>query len=124
MIKRTTGAGTVEVLSYVCDNCLGKTTPKDAVKTMPGAPIMVYYPYGHLADSVDGPSHFCSDKCVIEFETKMLKKFGNWKSEPELGERVRSSAEWREIQGKKTTSPKARRVPNKKTSTRKKGGAK
>lgn len=112
MIKRSTAQGTVELITYVCDMC---------VKEMPGAPIMVYYPYGHLNDSIDGPSHFCSDKCVIAFEKKMTEKYGNWKSEPLPGdEKVRSSAEWRVGKEKKVTTPKARRGPSKRISERKK----
>ena len=102
MIKRSATQGEVEVLTYVCDMC---------VKEMPGAPIMVYYPYGHLNDSIDGPSHFCSDKCVVEFEKKMITKYGNWKSAPlPEGEKVRSSTEWRADRGK---TPKARRATRK-----------
>ena len=112
MIKRSSTVGTVELITYVCDMC---------VKEMPGAPIMVYYPYGHLNDSIDGPSHFCSDKCIAEFEKKMIAKYGNWKSEPLPAEaKVRSSAEYREAKVKKVTTPKARRGPSRKTSARKK----
>lgn len=100
MIKRDTTMGEKIIVTYICDNC---------VKEMPGAPILVYYPYGHISDSLDGPSHFCSDKCVIEYETKMIKKYGAWKSESaEKKKKLRSSDEWRKTQ--KVTRPKARRV--------------
>lgn len=104
MIKRTQMPGMIELVEYVCENC---------VKVMPGAPIMVYYPYGHSADSIDGPSHYCSSKCMVEFETKLVKKYGNWKSDKSTSLNVKSSAEWRAVKSKKTEttdSPKARRA--------------
>ncbi len=99
MIKRDTTIGEKIVVTYICDNC---------VKEMPGAPIIVYYPYGHINDSLDGPSHFCKDKCVIEFEDKLMKKYGPWKSAALGGKKIRSSDSWRKSTGK--SSPKARRV--------------
>ncbi len=100
MIKRERATGDTTVVTYVCDNC---------VKAMPGAAINVYYPYGHINDSLDGPSHFCSDKCLVEFTAKLVKKYGAWKSKEEMkkGKRVRSSSEWRRG---KISNPKARRV--------------
>jgi len=99
MIKRDTTVGEKIIVTYVCDNC---------VKEMPGAPILVYYPYGHINDSLDGPSHFCKDKCVIEFEEKLVKKYGPWKSFNIESKKVRSSESWRKATGK--SIPKARRV--------------
>ncbi len=99
MIKRDTVIGEKVVATYVCDNC---------VKEMPGAPIIVYYPYGHINDSLDGPSHFCSDKCVVEFQEKLMKKYGSWKSAVIDSKKVRSSDAWRKSTGK--SIPKARRV--------------
>jgi len=81
MIKRKLDS--IETDAYVCDNC---------TKEMPGLPIICYYPYGHVNDSMDGPSHFCSDKCIIEFEQKITKKYGFWKSTP-IEEKVRASNE-------------------------------
>lgn len=110
MIKRTKKPGTVDVIEYVCDNC---------TKVMPGQAIEVFYPYGHLNDSESTASHFCSDKCLVEFETKFVKKYGSWKSEALSPEKkVRSSAEWREGRAKKTdtTAPKARRATNRRKS--------
>ena len=125
MIKRSTGVGPVEVISYICDNCLGKNRPQDEVREMPGAPIMVYYPYGHVNDSIDGATHLCSDKCVIEFAQKLIKKYGNWKSEQELGSKVRTSNEWRASKVKKVTDlPKARRATRKPTKKAKDEGNK
>ncbi|KKN19580.1 hypothetical protein LCGC14_0944370 [marine sediment metagenome] len=100
MIKREKTTGDTTVVTYICDNC---------VKPMPGAAINVYYPYGHINDSLDGPSHFCSDKCLVEFTAKLVKKYGPWRSKEEVrkGKRVRSSAEWRKGG---VTNPKARRV--------------
>ena len=73
---------------------------------------MVYYPYSHLNDSLDGPSHFCSDKCLVAFETKLIKKYGSWKSESLApSDKVRSSSEWRAEKNKRTPEPpKARRA--------------
>lgn len=100
MIKRSKGTGTVDLLSYVCDSC---------IKEMPGEPIMVYFPFTHMADSVDGPSHFCSDKCLVEFSTKLSKKFGAWKSTGLKPEKpVKTSAEWRAERVKTPQAPKAR----------------
>ncbi len=99
MIKRDNTDGEKIVVTYVCDNC---------VREMPGAPIICYYPYGHINDSLDGPSHFCKDKCVIEFEEKLIKKYGPWKSESLGGKEIRSSESWRKSTGK--SSPKSRRV--------------
>ena len=100
MIKREKATGDTTVVTYICDNC---------VKAMPGAAINVYYPYGHINDSLDGPSHFCSDKCLVEVTAKRVKKYGPWKSKEEIikSKKVRSSAEWRKG---KVTNPKARRV--------------
>ncbi len=99
MIKKDTTSATERVVvTYICDNC---------VKEMPGLTIMVYYPYGHINDSLDGPSHLCSDKCVIEFNTKLMKKYGVWKSQA-IEKKVASS-----VEGKakpKVTRPKARRA--------------
>lgn len=102
MIKRETRTtGEAEIVVYICDNC---------VKEMPGAAIRVYYPFGHINDSLDGPSHFCCDKCLVAFEDKLVKKYGPWKStKPEAGKKVRSSSEWRKSRGV-TPRPKARRV--------------
>jgi len=99
MIKRETTTGEKTIVKYVCDNC---------VKEMPGAPVMVYYPYGHINDSLDGPSHFCSDECLVEFQKKLVKKYGAWKSKEETqkDKKVKSSTEWR----KGGIFPKARRV--------------
>jgi hypothetical protein len=108
MIKRKSSPE--ELDAYVCDNCI-----KEAVGTI----IMVYYPYGHINESTDGPSHFCSDKCLIEFQQKITKKYGYWKSTPP--EPVRSSQEDRKAytRTKASTgtgdSPKARRGAKKKT---------
>lgn len=105
MIKRDTDQESKPVVTYICDHCL---------KEMPGASIWIYYPYGHICDSYDGPSHFCSDSCVVEFQEKIKKKYGNWKSKVEKDDdRVLSSAEWR--RKTKRTAPKARRVARKKT---------
>lgn len=108
MIKRTKKTGTVDVLEYVCDSC---------TDIMPGQAIEVFFPYGHLNDSESSASHFCSDRCLVEFETKFIKKFGTWKSEAlPADKRVRSSDEWRSSRPKKTddTSPKARRTTKRK----------
>jgi len=99
MIKRDTSIGEKIIVTYICDNC---------VKEMPGAPIIIYYPYGHINDSLDGPSHFCKDKCVNEFQEKLMKKYGPWKSEAIESKKVKSSETWRKGTGKST--PKARRV--------------
>jgi len=100
MVKRDSTPGEIQVVTYICDNC---------VKEMPGAPIITYYPYGHINDSLDGASHFCSDKCNIVFQDKLVKKYGPWKSEKsETSKKVRGSREWRKSQG--ITRPKARRV--------------
>ena len=99
MIKRDNVPGEKAVVTYICDNC---------VKEMPGAPIIVYYPYGHINDSLDGPSHFCKDKCVTEFQDKLMKKYGPWKSDAPGRKKTRSSDAWRNSSGK--SSPKARRV--------------
>ena len=99
MIKKdTTTEGERVVVTYVCDSC---------VKEMPGLAIMIYFPYGHINDSLDGPSHFCSDKCVIEFENKMMKKYGAWKSET-IERKIPPSKEGRTKS--RSTRPKARRV--------------
>lgn len=107
MIKRE-GKNMEEAVAYICDSC---------VKEMPGAPIMVYFPYGHINDSVDGPSHFCSDKCLIEFQQRITKKYGSWKSTPAT-EKVRASEEdTRAYTRTKSSaggdSPKARRSTKK-----------
>lgn len=99
MIKKdTTTTGEKVVVTYVCDNC---------VKEMPGLTIMVYYPYGHINDSLDGPSHLCSDKCLIEFNTKLMKKYGAWKSE-KIEKKTPSSVEGRAKP--RVVRPKARRA--------------
>lgn len=87
-------------ITYVCDNCLGE---------MPGAAITVYYPYGHINNSPDSPAHYCSDKCLVAFEAKLVKRFGPWKSKKETVDKkkVRSSADWRKSKG---IIPKAKRV--------------
>ena len=103
MIKRDTVVGEKIVVTYICDNC---------VKEMPGAPIIVYYPYGHINDSLDGPSHFCKDKCVTEFQEKLIKKYGAWKSASIESAKIRSSEMWRKTTSK--ASPKARRVVRRK----------
>ena len=108
MIKRDTTVGEKIIVTYICDNC---------VKEMPGAPIIVYYPYGHINDSLDGPSHFCKDKCVVEFTDKLVKKYGPWKSEAIESKKVRSSETWRKTTGK--TPPKARRVVRRRINKRK-----
>lgn len=109
MIKRDTVIGEKVVVTYICDNC---------VKEMPGAPIIVYYPYGHINDSLDGPSHFCKDKCVVEFQEKLMKKYGAWKSDTIVAsKKVRSSDDWRKTAGK--TRPKARRVVRRRKRTNK-----
>lgn len=109
MIKRTTGIGEVEIVTYICDFC---------VKEMPGAAILVYYPYGHCNDSLDGPSHFCSDTCLIKFEQKMKTRFGDYKSTPLAPEaKVRTSADYRKSRlAKVEAPPKARRATKKRTS--------
>ena len=61
MIKRTQRPGLVDVIEYVCDSC---------IKIMPGEAIQVYYPYSHPNDSLDGPSHFCSDQCLVSNATR------------------------------------------------------
>jgi len=99
MIKKETIIGEKTVVTYVCDNC---------IREMPGAPILIYFPYGHINDSLDGPSHFCKDKCVTEFQEKLMKKYGAWKSAAIDSKKVRSSDAWRKSTGK--SSPKARRV--------------
>ena len=91
MIKRD-NATTNVIAAYVCDNC---------VKEMPGLPVKVYFPYGHINDSIEGASHFCSDKCVIDFMQKIAKKYGFWKSEP-VEEKVKNSEE----DSKSYTKPK------------------
>jgi len=95
----------IELDAYVCDNC---------IKEMPGLPLICYYPYGHVNDSMDGPSHFCSDKCLVEFEQKITKKYGFWKSTP-IVEKVRASEEGAKTSTRLETptepgdTPKARR---------------
>ena len=116
MIKRTRGLDLSTIVTYVCDHC---------IEEMPGAPIIAYFPYGHIVDSADGPMHFCSDKCIMEFMKKLTKKFGLWKSEaiaPE--EKVRSSAEFRAMRRATRTSndddsTKARKAVRKPTRRRK-----
>ena len=110
MIKRDTTPGEKVIVTYICDNC---------VKEMPGAPILMYFPYGHINDSLDGPSHFCSDKCVVAFEEKLTKKYGPWKSETITEvKKVKSSDEWRKSQG--MSRPKARRVVRRRRITKRK----
>lgn len=100
MIKRDNTGGEKIVVTYVCDNC---------IREMPGAPIITYYPYGHINDSLDGPSHFCKDKCVVEFQEKLMKKYGPWKSAKIVAKKkVRSSDAWRKSTG--ASAPKARGV--------------
>lgn len=82
MIKRSTDS--TEIATWVCDHC---------TKEMPGLPIRVYYPKEHINDSDSGgASHFCSDRCLIEFEQKLTKKYGFWKSTP-VEEKVQASEE-------------------------------
>lgn len=97
MIKQLT-----PTVMYVCDNC---------VKDIPGAAIIVYYPYGHVCDSVDGPSHFCSDFCMTEFAQKTIKKFRNWKSTSiKQEEKVKASEE--DLKPYRTKpEPKSRKAP-------------
>lgn len=97
MIKRETTKDSKQVVTYVCDNC---------VKEMPGAAIIVYYPEGHINDSDSGPSHFCSDKCLVAFEKKLTTKYGEWKSSS-VKEKMRASNE--DLQSYTKTPPKARR---------------
>ena len=108
MIKRTQVAGTETLITYICDLC---------VKEMPGAAIQVYFPYSHCNDSIDGPSHFCSDACLVKFEVKMRAKYGDWRSKPlDENEKVRSSADYRKATQKKVElPPKARRAIPRKT---------
>ncbi len=96
-----------DVTEYVCDNC---------VKEAAGNVIIVFYPTGHIADSDNVPSHFCSDKCLREYTDKLIKKYGNWKSTPIIAEKkVRTSTEWREEKARKNAlmnpPPKARTSP-------------
>lgn len=97
MIKREPTKDSKQVVTYVCDNC---------VKEMPGAAIIVYYPEGHINDSDSGPSHFCSDKCLVSFQKKLTTKYGEWKSSS-VKEKMRASNE--DLQSYTKTTPKARR---------------
>lgn len=112
MYKKTINSVTGKnVVTYICDNC---------VKEMPGSAIMVYYPYGHPCDSIDGPSHFCSDKCVIEWQKKEIKKFGEWKSKTEKRDsKVRSSSEWRREKNSPKAPGAARKTSRRNNSARK-----
>ena len=110
MIKKVTDSKTrKQVVTYVCDNC---------IKEMPGAAIQVYYPYGHPCDSIDGPSHFCSDSCVIKWQKKEIEKFGEWKSKDDSHDhKILSSAEWRRVQ---KNPPKAKRATRSRKGTQRK----
>ena len=110
MIKKdTTTRGEQVVVTYVCDHC---------VKEMPGLTIMVYYPYGHINDSLDGPSHLCSDKCLVEFQRKLMKKYGPWESET-VRRKTPSSKEGKVKSRSRTRKPRSRKVVRRRTHKRK-----
>ena len=105
MIKKAVNPN--ELDGHVCDHCL---------KEVAGSPIQAYFPYGHPADSIDGPSHLCSDKCLIDYVSKLMRKYGHWRSRAvKVKENIRSSEQWR---GEKTSRPdnrKSRRFSRKQT---------
>jgi len=56
---------------YICDFC---------IKEILSNAIMVYYPHSHCNESEEGPSHFCSDDCLVKFQKKIMAKYGKWVS--------------------------------------------
>jgi hypothetical protein len=91
------------------------------MKEMAGAALILYYPPSHYSFSETGPSHFCSDRCMVMYSTKLAKQYGNWVSKDSDVTTVRGSAEWRV--GKTTKeSPKIRgaSATTKKSKTHKK----